>query len=503
MRKIYSLLTIFILLVNAESKSQEYQLFFSDKFYIYEFEYAGENHFTVFKSDTLSMNGSDSVFFNYARTNEDNIYGPPASSFDTYSYSTWAGNKVIVNPNGETKLFNKINDSLVFRCQAIVGETWSLYNFPNGDQFLATVSSVTFDSVFTTMDSVKTITIQHIDSTGNFVLDSLNNFEFKLSRNYGLLATLEINHFPNRTTVYRLSGIDQVIGNNRISPMSLYNYEVGDIFHYYSYNHVSLSVNVWVYQKRFILSKNIISGGVSYLVGDSLYTITDNLGSPTSTTSYIVTTETYYNTLSTIDSLCGKLPYDFKFNSNRRYISSWHRSVNGRRAIYTVPCISRISPYIPSTIMRFQSGCSGGYCSFPGGSNWFVEGIGFFSHFATMDSSSSIYTCGKSLVYYQKGNETYGAPIQFPINTEIIESKLALEEIQIFPNPGNELVTIKNIGKNNSIIIYDSMLKEAKVNLIYGENQISFNCEGLRRGIYCVVISEGSSSKIMKLLISH
>ena len=43
--------------LQSDTMAQDYQLFFTNRMYTYEFEYAGQSHFTVFKADTFQLNG--------------------------------------------------------------------------------------------------------------------------------------------------------------------------------------------------------------------------------------------------------------------------------------------------------------------------------------------------------------------------------------------------------------------------------------------------------------
>ena len=103
-------------------------------------------------------------------------------------------------------------------CNAGLGDSWSLYSFPDGSHFTATVSAISFDTICGSLpDSVKSISILHLDSIGTVIPDSLNNFRFRLSKSFGLITGLNVKHFPLRQWIYQLAGIDSIIGQQPIT----------------------------------------------------------------------------------------------------------------------------------------------------------------------------------------------------------------------------------------------------------------------------------------------
>lgn len=102
MKKTITILFIVLFFQHLQLIAQDYQLFMSNRTYTYEYIFSGQSHFNVFMADTVIVNGTDSIFSNYPRSNDDNLYGPPADTTEYYSDTTWSGYKVIVSPNGKT-----------------------------------------------------------------------------------------------------------------------------------------------------------------------------------------------------------------------------------------------------------------------------------------------------------------------------------------------------------------------------------------------------------------
>lgn len=485
-------------------RAQDYQLFHSDKMYLYEFSFAGASHIVLFQSDSVNISGTDSILHNYSRSNDDQFYGTPANGFSDYSDTSWSGYKYVVSQNGVNILMNRRADSVIFHCLALPGDSWTFCTMQNGDRFIATVNSVSFDSLFSTQDSIKTFTIQRFDSSGTLIQDQFNNFEFKLSKSFGLLKGTNFKHFPDRLIHYDLKGIEGVVGEQRITPLSMYDYEVGDEFHYSSYNHVSLSVNVWQLEKRVIVAKNITQFNINYTVNDSVYTLTDDGFGTQTVTLYGITNlnENHLVNLYSYDSLFSRLPHQ-KNMVSRNYLSTWHRDLNMSKSIYTVTCVGRYNPYIPGYLHRGLGVCNGGYCSFPGGENWFVDGIGLVSHFASYDSSSaSMYTCFKNLEFYLKGGIPHGSPISFPVITNV-KDNLSENLIKMFPNPASTELTIENVGLECTIRLFDMQMKEVNTDFKFNGGNLTLNCQALNNGYYILEMGCHGENQYRKVIVSH
>ena len=502
-----SILVIFIFISNffftSNISGQDYQLFFSNRFYIYEFDLSGISHFAVFKAENKIFVSGDTIFSNYASGNDDFLYGVPANSTVYYSDTTWSGYKCVIKQNGENVLLNRYSDSLFFLPSASVGTSWMFCQFSNGSKYMATVSTVTNDTVFGIIDSVKRISILKYDSIGNPMADSLNNFQFHLSKSYGLLKTVNIKYFPEKLFVYQLKGIDSVAGEQRINPSSLFDYNVGDVFQYQRNDQTSLSNYVSEMEKKYILSKTINPNDVTYTIDDSLYTITTIGTAQISILTHSIITEVDQKDFNSNDSLFSKLPYDKSDFNFDYYETSWHRPINGRRGIYTISCIRRDQPWIPTYLSRGLASCSQPYCVFPGGSNWFVEGLGFFSSLASMDSASSIYTCHKYMIYYKKGNEVYGSPVNFPVTTDVKSNSESLQPVLLFPNPVNEFAVVQNAGKVNSITIYDAQMHLSTFNWSNNSNSILLDCKNLSPGFYIMKMENEFSTRFLKIVVAR
>lgn len=398
---------------------------------------------------------------------------------------------------------NRRSDSLIFKCNAQLGDNWTFCAFASGDKYIATLTSVLYDTVFTFQDSIKIISLQRQDSSGVSIPDSLNGFEFRLSKQFGLLTSLNIKHFPQRYWIYTLKGIESVAGEQRISLRTIFDFDIGDVFHYSSYTRVSLSVDRWIKEKRKILSKTINSGNIVYTIEDSVYTLTVDPWTSTSSLTGSVISESYSISLYSNESLCSKLPHIAFLFTSYNYMTSWHRGVANRRGIYTTPCMETTIPSIPHYVLMSIGGCNGDPCLFPGGINLFLEGLGLFNHFSSHDSSTSVYSCIKNLVYYEKGAELYGTPIAFPVITGISSSTCIGNQTTIFPNPTSETATIESGENISNVEVYDCLLNQVFVKTNSSTNKIILNCSELANGFYIIKIIANGKNVLLKMVVSH
>ncbi len=501
------LLLLFILILNNSfsSVAQDYQLFFSNRFYIFEYQTGGNGHFVLFKSDSVYISGGDSVFSNYKCWDDDMEYTIPISTFSaSYNDLSWIGNKCIIKSDKQNILLtNNSLDSIFFKPEAQLGDTWIFYKFPNGDKYTALISSIVSDSVLGVIDSVKTITIHKFDSSGTAVNDTLNNFDFKLSKQFGLLRTVNFKHFPHQINVYQLKGIDSIAGDQRITPLSIFNFDVGDEFHYSSTPQHTSSIYYSVIEKKKILSKTTSPTSVTYSVDDSTYTQTNfPFGVDTSYFRHSVNTETYTTNLNSLSYLCKIIPhsYDTLYTNNGvRYITTWNR-VRGRRGIYTTSCISWGGLF--TSIYRSLGNCTGNYCNYPNGSNWFVEGLGHTYQFSNLDSVSGTNTCFKILVYYKKTNDVYGTSVVFPAITTDVKNIFS-KTLNLFPNPADDVAFVENPGSFYDIKLFDSRMKLVQPQMFIENEKIKIYCSNLDSGIYIVVMTKNDSKIFSKLIVAH
>jgi len=147
----------------------------------------------VHTTTTLKMDScaflNDSVFYP-ARTAQligDECYDPRGSG--------WAGKKIVFD-KAWNYFFNADNDTLKIKTDAVLNESWTLYQ-QNNTTITATVTRWDTASVLGVIDSVKTFTLHVFDPTMKPMPHELENAIFSISKQYGYTKALNFTYFPS------------------------------------------------------------------------------------------------------------------------------------------------------------------------------------------------------------------------------------------------------------------------------------------------------------------
>jgi len=186
-----------------------------------------------------------------------------------YDFKTsWIGNKVSIINNGMNVFRDKYNRNYSIKTNADVKEKWTMIRFDNGNYIQATVIEKSYQMVMKSIyDSVKVIKCQAYSADGTPYNHPINNYDFRLSKNYGLLDMILFYHFFSWTAfehpVAVLNGIKTPyfsIGNTDDQyNNSIASLEVGNKLHYRYYgSDYGFSFN------REIISKNINGKQLEY-----------------------------------------------------------------------------------------------------------------------------------------------------------------------------------------------------------------------------------------------
>ena len=174
----------------------------------------------------VTFNGFDSVY-HFVKTYENDMIS--GNCTDTTS---WVGSKMTLSSNGNNIFYNIQNEAIIIKINAYLNDSWTIYNFSNGDYIEAMITSVTNENIVgSLMDSVKTITLQAKDNQGNNLTNNINGKTLKISKNYGFVQTLKLLEFPDAHS-HNFTFMDNSnhIGNYKLTAEDVYDYQVGDVF---------------------------------------------------------------------------------------------------------------------------------------------------------------------------------------------------------------------------------------------------------------------------------
>ncbi|HPS51891.1 MAG TPA: hypothetical protein PK892_14395, partial [Bacteroidales bacterium] len=194
--------------------------------------FAGTDHYLkAFRRDSIiPVGNNDTIFVSYP------VIHDTASVYDCRDTTAGSalGKRILKEQNGWFRFFNRRHDTISIHAAAPVGGTWKFCSLPAGEYIQATVAGILPDSVLTTTDSVKVITLQTKNSSGGNIAGIFNQKTIKLSKSHGLTQVFDMYQTPFDTLNLILVGTtDPPMGEQLFDWVDIYNYDVGDEFHYY------------------------------------------------------------------------------------------------------------------------------------------------------------------------------------------------------------------------------------------------------------------------------
>jgi hypothetical protein len=133
------------------------------------------------------------------------------------------------------------------------------------------------------------------------------------------------------------------------------------------------------------------------------------------------------------------------------------------------------------------------------GYDQYGAGLGQRDHYYNMCSEGGNCEQGLFLIYYKKGTDSCGhAPV---IPTHLDELKFT-NSFKIFPNPSStDFHLTFFVEQNNSKITIRNILGEAVKEINFSRQQLTFERDQLKRGMYFVQVTAKNSMYVSKLII--
>jgi hypothetical protein len=500
MRKAFFLLFLFAgVLANA----QDWQNICSPgtTFYKWKQNIWMETLLKAFRTDTVNSTGNgDTVFISYTTIRDSSIY---VVCRDTTGGDA-LGRKVIKRHDGWFFFFNCKNDTIRINSQAAINDTWRYCSLPGGSYLEAKVTGIISDSVLGLTDQVKVITLQAKNSSGTNISHIFNQKNIKLSQHYGLSEIYDLYMTPVDTLHYILAGKTQpALGIQDFTLRDIYDFDIGDEFHYYGFNNYNGGTTITWKIIRQILDKTIYgTDSVVYLVQYCkllTYPVT-----PPNTQSWFDTTYERYNFTGPqeLPPMLG-MPDQF-----------FRSSIGGMQ---TAPMYQRtISEYNGKPMQKFfdwgytfytDIGCY----EFPfeaGGDNIrYAPGLGETGY------STYIIDIGMSqeeqdLVYFKKGSEVWGTPVAAGCSALVSVEPLKKPDsvaVRIAPNPVDRTAEVRvsnSSGKGYRFFLYDifgrCLLRSEAFSSTY-----NFSRDEISSGVYfySVIDKSGISAGSGKIIL--
>ncbi|MFH0759448.1 MAG: T9SS type A sorting domain-containing protein [Bacteroidota bacterium] len=421
------------------------------------------------------------------------------SGFDCFTPfgASWMGEKVIIQKNGYNILFNLYNDSIHIKTNAGLNDIWTVCRLPDSIAITATVLEHDTMGFLGLDDSVKTIGFGAYDKNMNPVSLGLNNKQLLLSKNHGFIKTFNFYLFPDfeaegfpyeQVEEYDLIGLSNPIaGVQNLLWMEVHDFQKGDELH------VLREFSDWG------------TGYDYYLTEKSIFKYLERADYPDSTV-YIYSKKHNtqesgtagssgnfsYDTLKTTiipDPLFDLLPGTPIISEDEAYA---FMMTNGDP-------ISKTEPSYAERIWPSDDSCWFNCCAdgcFP--SNTFVKGLGGPYYHCTNAFSGG--GDERKLVYYKKGQATWGTPLVF--TGDLADNQD--DEINVFPNPAKDFVKIQ-ICESKSRIVFELFDLNGCIVLskFIDKHEYRMDLSDLNPGVYIYRIKDSYSLlKIGKLIIN-
>ena len=446
----------------------------------------------AFRPDSLvAQSGQDTLFISYMAIR---YSGGPC--LDTTNGSVF-GKKVLHRfVQGQFMFFNHSGDTIIIQTQAGLNHSWTMMHLQSGNYLEAKVTGIATESFVGVSDQVKTISCQAKNSTGGNISHPFNYCVIKLSQHYGLVGFFDVFSSPETLEPVTLSGKQSpAIGVQYASATSLFDFEIGDEFHYSGFI------------KNYILTGGLTEWTeIKTIIGKTLYIdsavyISERCRRETRTENpfYISIHDTVIDKYIFTDPFYSSLPDEFLHNQ-----SVW----------YGIPSCEALDGFNGRNVkVLWPWAIAGGpNCwTFGGDGDLYTEnytdGLGktYFHHKMTVQ----MYTEEQNeLVYFHKGNEIWGTPVATDCNTLVgleHQATSSLTHLGIAPNPAKSYLTI-DLAIESVLIrelkIYDILGKQMAVIAISPlENQINLNVFSWPRGVYVIKIDDIKNGTMTKLFV--
>jgi hypothetical protein len=314
------------------------------------------------------------------------------------------GRKIFKINNGWFHFINESGDTLYLNADAALNDSWKFCNIAANGYLQATCGSIHTISILGTDEMVKEISFQAKDSTGQNIPHFYNGKSILLGKRYGLIKTFDFYHMPDITGVYSLEGRNNpAIGFQGLTWQDIYDFEIGDEFHYSG--HIPTPYGVHVDDDHYKIIKKVLNKQLTSNEDTVKYTMEYCREDEIRGFSYDYTftsdtiEESYPYSSSLTSSSINWFPEQFTGTDYRYYSTLYHivpeRPAYGHTGnIYY--CCWMISPYYPSHISDDRE---------------YTKGLGQVHYKNYFGGIEPIYYTTEDLVYYQKGSEQWGTPV--------------------------------------------------------------------------------------------
>lgn len=378
------------------------------------------------------------------------------------------------------------------------------YREPNQIRVKATVESNEKETFLGITDSVKTISFLVYDYDDNIVASYLNGYTIKISKNYGLIKTINFKLFPDITpsedyygnemqelNIVGFTNSQENAGVQNVTTTSAYDFQVGDELHI-----KELHSNQFYDGSIFYSEKHIIKKYLSRT--DMVDTITYNVEQTIYRKEYSDKKNMAWDTTYK-EVLLEKIPLNIALESLPSQLVTKNYKSGDKKLGYTMKIINGIPAKISSpsnpifvTEIPYQNWeeiyYADGGCYVP---EAYLEGLGGpYYKIEGCNSLVTTYNSSRELVYFKKGEIESGNAMNIELSQNPVNN-INFSKVTLYPSPAKDYI-ISDIGgditfcnSNGQIVLSGTI-----------EPKLQFDISQLSPDLYTVTID--SNSKIYK-----
>jgi hypothetical protein len=413
-----NLVIISVLLVSANLSAYDYQTVYSHRTLFFENSYHSIETILI---DSVKLQ-NDSVIYPAKNLQlvGDRCYSPFGSS--------WLGSKIIINKQWNY-FFNDENDTIKFKTDAALMETWNFY-VNAGTTIKATVEKWDTAIVLGVKDSVKTIVLHVFDIAMSPLPHKLDGKTIVISKHFGLIQSVNLLYLPllkyipdsNINEEPVLVGMtNPQLGIQNLTWLEAYDFQVGDEFHYTDESNYLMLGGSYEFSKTItkILSRENFNDSIRYLE-DIETTITRK---ENSTADYITSYKHFQSPRvirqNKVFDINPGVPI-FSADSTRVSINDISKSSFQEAYLKNDNCWYRSHIYDDACVSESYS--KGRGLIYSGSGCWTTQSFSEYNQ-----------------VYFKKGSITGGIPLVISgINQPTVKP-----EIVVYPNPTTNKLSIK------------------------------------------------------------
>lgn len=415
---------------------------------------------------------------------------------------SWPGQKVIIR-EGESFFFNKFSDTIKVETGGEIDDSWLAFYIEDSLTISARVSAHDTITFLGITDSVKTIEFSVYDKDMNEVETALNSMSVLISKNHGFVRTLNFSLFPflESNSIYEtyylseyvLVGLSEPeVGIQNITWFEVFDFQPGDELHVVnSSSETGFECSNRISNTDIIsryLSRQDYKDSIVYVLDRKIHSVVTELSDVVLVNNFTHDTirEVIYENPE-FDYLPGEpVITDNELYSNIMFLHE-------PKSKFWKPFITTYWPGNDCWSPIIADGCLF--------DPEYIEGLG--GPYLFCDGGVVCWNrVEKKLVFYKKGNETWGEPLIITNNIQIQDIAFA----KVYPNPTNGLINLEFNSIQNLFIefsVYNTFGEIFyKEKYLYDDKNTQLDLTFLPSGFYLVELKINSKKELFKLIIT-